>query len=872
MTLMVQQWLLHSLVLLLSAGGWPGVSYVSAAKEPSSAEEGPQQQHTHRQEPQHVHARGGGTFPSGAATRTEAFVAPRGIRGARAPRSRGRTVMNQFDTEPRRRGPPAWFPMEELEAEKDRALLVLVRHGQSEWNFANRFIGWYDSPLTDEGLWEAREAGRLLRDHSIEVDEVYTSMLSRTLETARIATGVLRKEGLQVPEEDAFQATWRLNERSYGALTGRNKKECTKEYGKEQLKQWRRSWDIPPPQYEDDCELYMQETEAFQAKVDLLTTQGLYNATMDPPPEQLPRGESLMCTQQRLLPFWEETLLPRLQAGKKIMVFGHENNLRALVKLLDDIDEESILEVDIPRAMPFVYMFKRGELVKDSKTTEAPRLEPVPLTPPDAAEGADLLSARYLADQSLISALHKKDILNVYDTDIEDNLEEVCIIEEEEDNVCAVLEEYRYEELLDEAAEELQNASVGADARSSSVDGVAFMRLPREGCFSRAGGHSADPAGDCGRRLANLKGTARRKTPQSGDALQGACFVLGISLIAGYAAAARRTSNRQVDGKSNPLSLGGKRRSQIKRLHLTRAQVDQYKPTAICNLPQINSDLGDALEAGATGGAEEEICELIGHDFEEQLVKQISDPFTEAEVQEAWRLSGMSNARSSAKPQAIWLLGPSAAGKSTLVPEIATSAGLEDDGYVIVDGEAFRHSHGGFQHALHEGQQRGCVFWGAYVGIRENVNDEKQKMLMAAVDGKKHLMIPSTALRLSQCVETVQMLQDVGYQINVVCLYGEKNMITSRGRRRALKTGKRYNPNEFELALGSFAPLLRLCDGWYKLYESREGEVVSTANGSGPLDEGTVHALCDKIAEAYWSMLADGAATTDAQEVSVRTW
>jgi len=234
-----------------------------------------------------------------------------------------------------------WWPMQELLP--NRAMLVLVRHGQSEWNFANRFIGWYDSPLTEEGEWEAEEAGRLLVDHNIEVDEVHVSMLDRCLSTARIALSKVRESGLNVPDDDSFRTSWRLIERSYGALTGRNKKECTKEYGKDQLKLWRRSWDIPPPQFQGDCDVYDAQTQAFNAKVGNLSSMGLFDSEADPPPEEPPRGESLKLTYERVIPYWQNVLLPSLQQGKRVMVFGHENNLRALVKHLDGISDQDIL-------------------------------------------------------------------------------------------------------------------------------------------------------------------------------------------------------------------------------------------------------------------------------------------------------------------------------------------------------------------------------------------------------------------------------------------------------------------------------------------------------------------------------------------------
>mmetsp|Transcript_40544 Transcript_40544/g.88624 ORF Transcript_40544/g.88624 Transcript_40544/m.88624 type:complete len:521 (+) Transcript_40544:73-1635(+) len=349
-------------------------------------------------------------------------------------RTAGATSLRSFDAS----HSEAWYPMKMLNDK--RAMLVLVRHGQSEWNFANRFIGWYDSPLTEEGEWEAEEAGQLLRDHNIEVDEVHTSMLDRVMSTAKLALDVVREAGLSVPPDTEVRSSWRLNERNYGALTGRNKKDCTKEYGKDQVKLWRRSWDIPPPHYEDGCELHETETKAFKAKVEMLSKEGKYDPVSDPPPSEVPRGESLKDTHERVAPYWEKVLLPKLQEGKRVMVFGHENNLRALLKILDNIGNDDILTVDVPRAMPMVYIFEKEELISEAGKPD--RLKPMKLTPKNPPEGSELLSARYLADSELIGALHKRDIMNVYDTSVADNLEEVCVIDEKTQDMCQTLGEY----------------------------------------------------------------------------------------------------------------------------------------------------------------------------------------------------------------------------------------------------------------------------------------------------------------------------------------------------------------------------------------------------------------------------------------------
>jgi len=722
-----------------------------------------------------------------------------------------------------------WWPMQELSPE--RAMLVLVRHGQSEWNFANRFIGWYDSPLTEEGEWEADDAGDLLRDHLIEVDEVHTSMLSRTLDTARRALAKMRDAGLQVPADSELRSTWRLNERSYGALTGRNKKECTKEYGKEQLKLWRRSWDVPPPPYEDDCDLYHAETEAFHAKVDSLSAQGLYDPHDDPPPSDLPRGESLMMTQERLVPFWERTLLPSLQQGRRVMVFGHENNLRALVKLLDGISDRDILEVDIPRAMPMVYVFQRERVLEGGA---AARLEPVVLRPEDAAEGSQLLSARYLVDSQLIAAFHQRDIMNVYDTDVEENLEEVCVIDEESEgpDMCQTIGEY----LHDPGEAMTDRRMVGepviidrrqrkAPADSSSLAFVATFPQPHlwvvatRGRTPTAGSQAFSTSLDCSMRLCTL------------------CVAGGLLLLIARPSRRRhRCDGLQRQGLGNITASVADEEPG--------AEEDVFAAFGFDDVPEH----GDSLDDAATGGAEEEICELLGYDLGETLIRQIGRDFSEAERREAYRESGFERATKAEQPQAIWLIGPSASGKSTLAPSAASWVGVEDGNFVMVDGEAFRDSHRGYQEALMEGKQRGCVWWGAYVGIRENVNKEKQGMLRAAVDASKNLVIPSTCLRKSQCVDVANMLCGRGYLVHIVGMYGQREEIVTRGRRRAMEKGKRYDPREFGIALRQFAPMLRLCNGrYFMVCTTGEDTFAPKCSGSAPLSEEDVQHICREV-------------------------
>lgn len=265
---------------------------------------------------------------------------------------------------------------------------------------------------------------------------------------------------------------------------------------------------------------------------------------------------------------------------------------------------------------------------------------------------------------------------------------------------------------------------------------------------------------------------------------------------------------------------------------------------------QKEEDIAD----GDIDGAEEEICELLGYDLGESLIRQVGKQFSESERTEARRLCGFETAETVAQPQAIWLIGPSASGKSTLAPKIAAWVGAEDQGYALVDGEPFRDSHRGYQAALTEGKQQGCVWWGAYVGIRENVNKEKQAMLEDAVEAKKNLVIPSTCLRSSQSVDVAEMLLGKGYLVHIVAVYGEKEEIVKRGRRRAMEKGKRYDPREFELALQAFAPMLKLCNGQYRMVCTTIAGAepcVATDEGQGPISDEEIQRICDKVYAVY---------------------
>lgn len=211
--------------------------------------------------------------------------------------------------------------------------LVLVRHGQSVWNLENRFTGWTDVGLTEQGRGEAREAGKLLREGGYVFDVAYTSVLRRALQTLWIVLQEMNLEWISVTN------AWQLNERHYGGLQGLNKSEMAEKYGEEQVKVWRRSYDIPPPA----LELTDERHPKFDPRYASLT------------PEQLPATESLKLTLGRVLPYWRSMLSPVIKSGKRVIVAAHGNSIRALVKYLDSISDSNITGLNIPTGLPLVY-------------------------------------------------------------------------------------------------------------------------------------------------------------------------------------------------------------------------------------------------------------------------------------------------------------------------------------------------------------------------------------------------------------------------------------------------------------------------------------------------------------------------------------
>jgi 2,3-bisphosphoglycerate-dependent phosphoglycerate mutase len=211
--------------------------------------------------------------------------------------------------------------------------LVLLRHGQSTWNLENRFTGWTDVDLSEQGLREAHEGGKLLREDGYRFDMAYTSVLKRAIRTLWIALDEL--DQMYIPIINA----WQLNERHYGSLQGLNKAEMADKFGKEQVLLWRRSYDVPPPALELDDNRHPRFDPRYAG----------VNPTV------LPGCESLELTLKRVLPFWEGEIVPRLTRGENLLIAAHGNSLRALVKHLDKITNEEIVELNIPTGIPLVY-------------------------------------------------------------------------------------------------------------------------------------------------------------------------------------------------------------------------------------------------------------------------------------------------------------------------------------------------------------------------------------------------------------------------------------------------------------------------------------------------------------------------------------
>jgi len=211
--------------------------------------------------------------------------------------------------------------------------VVLVRHGESTWNKENKFTGWVDCPLSEQGEEEATNGGKALLAEGFTFDMAYTSTLKRAIKTLWLTLEEL--DLMYIP----IVHTWRLNERHYGGLQGLNKQETVDKHGKEQVLIWRRSYDIPPPEIDESSEYFPGNDPRYA----------------DVPVEDLPKAESLKSTEDRFMPEWENVLVPQIKSGKKIIISAHGNTLRALVKHLDGISKEEICGLNIPTGVPLVY-------------------------------------------------------------------------------------------------------------------------------------------------------------------------------------------------------------------------------------------------------------------------------------------------------------------------------------------------------------------------------------------------------------------------------------------------------------------------------------------------------------------------------------
>lgn len=265
--------------------------------------------------------------------------------------------------------------------------LIFLRHGQSTWNRDNRFIGWTDTPLTDDGVIEARVAGQMLARSGIMFDEVHTSLLRRSIRTTNLVLMEVGQEYIPVNKH------WRLNERCYGDLIGRNKKEVVKKYGVEQVKLWRRSYDIPPPPITDDHEYHPKLDPRYHSMKKLI-----------------PRSESLKCTLARSSVYWDDVIAPSLRLGRTVLVVGHENNLRSLLMYLEGISPEDIISLSLPRAVPLAYRL-------DSN------LKPIMRPDGKKDEATGFLNGEWLGGDSNVKTILERDDKQVYDTSVVENLE-----------------------------------------------------------------------------------------------------------------------------------------------------------------------------------------------------------------------------------------------------------------------------------------------------------------------------------------------------------------------------------------------------------------------------------------------------------------
>lgn len=231
--------------------------------------------------------------------------------------------------------------------------LVLLRHGQSQWNLENRFTGWVDVDLTAEGEAQARRGGELIKAEGLQFDRAYTSVLTRAIRTASLALSAAKQAFVPLTKD------WRLNERHYGGLTGLDKAETAAKHGDEQVKIWRRSYDIPPPPL------------AAGGEHDFAADRRYAGATV-------PATESLKTTLDRVLPYWESEIAPRLKAGETVLVAAHGNSLRAIIKHLFQVPDQDIVEVEIPTGNPLLIDLDAGLKPLAARYLDAARATPLP--------------------------------------------------------------------------------------------------------------------------------------------------------------------------------------------------------------------------------------------------------------------------------------------------------------------------------------------------------------------------------------------------------------------------------------------------------------------------------------------------------------
>ncbi|XP_046546846.1 2,3-bisphosphoglycerate-dependent phosphoglycerate mutase-like [Haliotis rubra] len=237
--------------------------------------------------------------------------------------------------------------------------LVLVRHGESEWNKLNKFCGWHDADLSETGIAEAKSAGEILNEKGFEFDVAYTSVLKRAIKTLFYIQDATDHHWIPV------KRCWRLNERHYGGLQGLNKSETAEKHGEDQVKIWRRSYDIPPPALEESDERWSGKERKYD----------------DLPKSDIPACECLKDTVARVMPYWESDIVPDIKAGRRLIISAHGNSLRGLVKYLDNVSDSDIVGLNIPTGIPLVYRLDED-------------LRPV--------------SSEYLADQEKVKAAMEK--------------------------------------------------------------------------------------------------------------------------------------------------------------------------------------------------------------------------------------------------------------------------------------------------------------------------------------------------------------------------------------------------------------------------------------------------------------------------------